>query len=409
MQAAAARPFQLLASDGPKSFTARVLAKIARHLQPQTPNMLVATSDASGVDFTEPAPWAEHPWEVTHPHPHLAWIMSPPGKESGGHQNLFRFIDFAEKAGYRCSILLYTANGPQASITEVRSMLASTDAYPEINASIAIYDSETGVGPGVDAIVATGWETAYPAFADHSLARRLYFVQDFEPSFYPTGSESLFAENTYRFGFFGITAGGWLASKLHNEYGMQTEKFDFAVDPTIYNLTNREPRTEAFFYARPVTARRAFDFGITALTDFARLKPDVTINLAGWNVSNWHVPFKYRNLASLEITELNPLYNRCAVGLVLSLTNMSLLPLELMASGVAPVVNDGPNNRMVSDNPYIEFVPPSPLAIARRMAEVVDRPDAVERSIAMSASASSRDWNASGVQFVSALDKALRG
>ena len=41
--------------------------------------------------------------------------------------------------------------------------------------------------------------------------------------------------------------------------------------------------------------------------------------------------------ATMQITELNEIYNQCAVGLVLSLTNMSLLPLELLASGVIPV------------------------------------------------------------------------
>jgi O-antigen biosynthesis protein len=83
------------------------------------------------------------------------------------------------------------------------------------------------------------------------------------------------------------------------------------------------------------------------------------------------------------------------------------LPLELMASGVTPVVNDGPNNRMVSDNPYIEFVPTSPAAIARKLAEVLARPDSVERSIAMSESVGQATWEDSGRQFVSAFERAM--
>jgi glycosyltransferase involved in cell wall biosynthesis len=244
---------------------------------------------------------------------------------------------------------------------------------------------------------------------DPSGARRFYFVQDFEPGFYPVGTESVLAENTYRFGFHGITAGGWLSHKLSMEYGMVTDHFDFAVDKARYNVTNLERRDEVFFYARPVTPRRAFEFGLLVLADFAALKPDVRINLAGWDISNWDVPFPHRNLASLQISELNAVYNRCAVGLVMSLSNMSLLPLELMASGVAPVVNDAPNNRLVSDNPYIEYVPLSPLAIARRMVEIIDRPDVVERSIAMSDSLANIDWRDSGDQFIAAFERAMRG
>jgi hypothetical protein len=46
-------------------------------------------------------------------------------------------------------------------------------------------------------------------------------VQDFEPYFEPVGSYSTFAENTYRFGFHGITLGEWLSKKLTNEYGYE--------------------------------------------------------------------------------------------------------------------------------------------------------------------------------------------
>jgi hypothetical protein len=373
------------------------------------PTMLVATEDAARVDWTTPASQLESPIVVESGQLDIAWIMSPPGKESGGHQNLFRFIDFAEQAGHRCTIYLYTSHGGQVSIPEVKAMLASTDAYPHLAADIRMYDRDRGVHSGTQALFATGWETAYPAYLDHSLARRFYFVQDYESSFYPLGSESMLAENTYRFGFHGITAGGWLAHKLHTEFGMATDHFDFAVDTNRYNVINRERRNEIFFYARPVTPRRAFEFGVLALKDFAALKPEVTINMAGWDISNWVIPFAHKNLASLEISELNGIYNRCAAGLVLSLSNMSLLPLELMSSGTAPVVNDAPNNRMVSDNSYIEYVPASPLAIAHRLAEVIDRPDAVERSIAMSESVRTLDWKDSGNQFVAALERAMRG
>ncbi|MDQ1581474.1 MAG: hypothetical protein QOD05_2249 [Microbacteriaceae bacterium] len=371
--------------------------------------MLVAVDDAMDVDWTEPAPQLENPITVASGPIDIAWIMSPPGQVSGGHQNLFRFIDFAERAGHRCSIYLYHNAGGAVSIPDVKAMLASTAAYAKVNAEISVYDRSKGIGDTAQAIFATGWETAYPAFLDRSRARRFYFVQDYEPSFYALGSQSLFAENTYRFGFHGITAGGWLAHKLNSEYGMRTDHFDFAVDKQHYSVINTEPRNELFFYARPVTPRRAFEFGMIALADFAALKPDVTINLAGWDVSNWDVPFEYNNLASLDISQLNEIYNRCAAGLVMSLSNMSLLPLELLSSGVTPVVNDGPNNRMVSENPFIEYVPASPKAIARRLAAVYDRPDAVARSLAMSKSVADVNWHDSGEQFVNAFERGMRG
>jgi hypothetical protein len=403
------RPFWVLRKEGPRSFSARVAGRIHAKLTINKAVMLVATDDAARVDWTTPPPQLATPVKVKSGAVSIAWIMSPPGKESGGHQNLFRFIKIAEQAGHRCTIYLYSADSVPVNIDDVRSMLADTEAYPDIDADIRMYQPSTGAAAGTQAIFATGWETAYAAYLDPSHARRFYFVQDFEPSFYPLGTESLLAENTYRFGFHGITAGGWLSHKLSSEYGMATDHFDFAVDKSLYHVTNTERRNEIFFYARPVTPRRAFEFGILALTDFAKLKPDVAINLAGWDVSHWDIPFSYTNLASLELSKLNSVYNRCAAGLVMSLSNMSLLPLELMSSGVTPVVNDGPNNRMVSDNPNIEYVPASPMAIARRLAEVVERPDAVQRSLAMSESVATVDWSQSGDQFVAAFERAMRG
>ncbi|KQV25489.1 MULTISPECIES: hypothetical protein [unclassified Microcella] len=403
------RPFRILRDEGPREFASRVAAKAHTVLRKDRPVLLVDLEDAASVDWTEPGEQLRDPIRVSEGSIDIAWVMSTPGQGSGGHQNLFRFIRFAEEAGHRCTIYLYSALGAPVSIPDVRAMIRSSSGYADVDADIRLYRPEDGIHPEAQAIFATGWETAYPVFRDPSRARRFYFVQDFEPSFYALGSQSLLAENTYRFGFHGITAGGWLAHKLRDEYGMTTDAFDFAVDKVHYSVTNRERRNEVFFYARPVTERRAFEFGVLALADFAKMRPDVPINMAGWDVSNWELPFAYRNEAMLDVSELNALYNRCAAGLVMSLSNMSLLPLELMSSGVAPVVNDGPNNRMVSDNPHIEYVPASPMAIARRMVEIVDRPDQVERALAMSASVVDVNWADSGRQFVEAFERGMRG
>ena len=91
------------------------------------------------------------------------------------------------------------------------------------------------------------------------------------------------------------------------------------------------------------------------------------------------------------------------------MTNMSLLPLELLAAGVIPVVNDGDNNRMVSSNPFIEYTPASPRALADRLIAVVDRADLPEHARAAVASLGDDGWDASGVQFVSAFEGGMRG
>jgi glycosyltransferase involved in cell wall biosynthesis len=99
---------------------------------------------------------------------------------------------------------------------------------------------------------------------------------------------------------------------------------------------------------------------------------------------------------------INELLNRCAAGLVLSLTNLSLLPLELLAAGCIPVVNDGPNNREVFDNPYLRYVAPTPDLLAAALAEESDRAS-VSRAEQASASVSHLRWEDAGAQVESAL------
>ena len=386
-----------------------LLARVGERLTALTgkPPSLVHYDDALAVDWSRPHPAVVDPIRVGEGPLTVAWIMSPPGESSGGHQNLYRFIDYLERAGHRVKIYLYSVRNTSTA-AEIMAMTARSSSYPQLKASVEWYTG-AGVSADVDAIFATGWETAYPAFRDASSARRFYFVQDFEPYFYPVGSDYVLAENTYRFGFTGITAGGWLAGKLSREYGMPTSSFDFGADRNNYSLTNVERRAEVFFYARPVTERRGFELGVMALDLLARERPDLRINIAGWDVSRFGLPFVFNNLGSLAVAELNAVYNRCAAALVLSMTNMSLLPLELLASGVIPVVNDGPNNTEVSSNPFIEYAPASPRALADRMMAVVDRVDQPAHAHAASDSVADADWDASGAKFVSTFERAMRG
>ena len=357
--------------------------------------------DALMADYTKPlAKWPGS----TKKRLVLNWLMPPPGKGSGGHLNIFRFIKYLEDAGHDCRIYIYTQHAP-GKIDDIRNLMG--DSYPKLKASMEWIDSGDEMRSG-DGIFSTSWETAYASFNSSAKGKRFYFVQDFEPYFYPVGSISSLAENTYRFGFFGITAGNWLATKLRRDYGMETDYFDFGSDGSIYSFENKEQRKEIFFYARPYTERRGFEMGIMALELFHKKHPNYKINLAGWDVSDYDIPFPYNNLSTLEINELNALYNRCAAGLVMSLTNMSLLPLELLGSGTIPVVNDGENNVLVSNNPFIAYSANNPVALAAELSKVVERDDPVDYAQKAAKSVNAVSWEKSGEKFVKIVEREVR-
>lgn len=362
----------------------------------------VKYKDVAAADFSSPLPT----WKGSNRTSlRITWVMPPPGKGSGGHINIFRFIKFAEEAGHTCRIYLY-ADGGSAPIAAIRDQMG--DSYPEtqaVNTMEWLNDQEI---EDMDALFATSWETAYATYNSKARGKRFYFIQDFEPHFFPIGSMHAFAENTYRFGFYGITAGNWLATKLRNEYQMATESFDFGADKSLYRLTNLGSRKEIFFYARPYTARRGFEMGIVALDIFHKKHPEYTINLVGWDVSEYKIPFPYVNLKTLEVGELSDLYNRCAAGLVMSMTNMSLLPLEMLASGTIPVVNDGENNRQVSDNPYIAYSPNDPMSLANTLSAVVSKQNLPKYATQASKSVADDLWQQSGMKFITILEREVR-
>lgn len=403
--------YSALRFEGIKSAAWRVLRYGADRFNPfrASPAASVFANDVLSVDWTVSRDFNSGKIPKPQGGYNIAWLISPPGRTSGGHQNAFRFMDFLEKKGHKLTIYFYsTSKYPAVSIKEIQNMFSQSNAYPNLKAQYKIYSPDTGISGEIDAIFSSDWQTAYAAFRYEGNAKRFYFAQDFEPAFYPWGSDYVLAENTYKFGFHGFTAGQWLSKKLTNDYHMSSDFYDYAVDKSHYRLTNFEPRNEVLFYARPPTPRRATEFGLLVLAELKKIRPDITVNIVGWDMSGFDVPFDYVNHKALDISELNEIYNKCAAGLVLSLTNMSLLPMEIMSCGVVPVVNDAPNTREVLHNPHIEFVPMSPPALVQKIISIVDRKDAVDYAKVIAKSVIDTNWSDPGEQFIEKFDLAMK-
>jgi hypothetical protein len=103
------------------------------------------------------------------------------------------------------------------------------------------------------------------------------------------------------------------------------------------------------------------------------------------------------------------LYNRSIAGLVLSATNVSLVPHEMLAAGCVPVVNDAEHNRVVLDNPHVAYAAATPFELAARLCELVERP-AAERQAAVEAAAASvrgSSWDEAGAAVVRIVEQVV--
>lgn len=324
----------------------------------------------------------------------IGWVLSPISIGSGGQHTIARFAKSLQERGHNVTFFIYE------SISQQPADYSHQLLKEHFDIDVRCLPMRQADKEDIDVLFATGWETAYPVFNMKNPAHKMYFVQDFEPLFYGMGSKAVLAENTYRFGFYGITAGRWLTKKV-GEYGMKADFFDFGADLDIYRPTGKTSKKKQIcFYARPVTERRAFEIGVLTLAKFHQIHPDYNIVFFGWDVSDYDIPFPYENRGIVSPVELSSIYHDSQACLVLSLTNASLLPLELLAAGCVPVMNDGENNRLViGENSDIVYTLDSPIELAKGLDEVVSDPDIEARCQRISKSAESSSWDASYEKF----------
>lgn len=306
----------------------------------------------------------------------LNWIIPEMGIGSGGHINIFRFVSHLQKMGFQNRIYLSQKVNlhTDAALRDFLRTYYDLDVE-QIEVHVDIQKMKFAHGT-----IATAWNTAYNLRDFNNTISKFYFVQDFEPLFFPVGSDYIFAENTYKMGFRGITAGDWLKNKLHDEYGMQTESFLFSYDHDLYQPgTKRDDQKRIFFYARPVTPRRDFELGLLALECVTKEMPEVEIVFAGWDVSGYNIPFKHQNLGSVKLDKLSDLYAQCDLCLVLSNTNLSLLPLEIMASNSVAVCTVGDNSSWLVNEENSVMVGFEPNEIAETLVYYLKNPDELEK------------------------------
>ncbi|WP_018604634.1 glycosyltransferase [Uliginosibacterium gangwonense] len=308
----------------------------------------------------------------------INWFIPAVGKGSGGHLNILRFIKYLEDKGYENRIIIVGEPKPTSAVSAKKEI---EQWFFPLKASVYVgLNADT---PAAYFAMATSWRTAYYVRRFQACKEKCYFVQDFEPWFYPAGTDAILAENTYRFGFFAFTAGSWLAKKLNQDYGMRTRALGFSYDRSLYHpmpeLRGQDKFRRVMFYARPPTARRAFELGILVLREVWRLMPEMRVVLAGWDVKDYDIPFPCEHLGLVEINQLPQLYGRCDAALVLSCSNLSLLPLELMACGVPVISNRAPYTQWLLNEENSMLAEPNIESLAQAVLQVINSPILADR------------------------------
>nr|WP_189350231.1 glycosyltransferase [Mesorhizobium sp. M1E.F.Ca.ET.045.02.1.1] len=100
---------------------------------------------------------------------------------------------------------------------------------------------------------------------------------------------------------------------------------------------------------------------------------------AGWDVSGYEIPFHHLNAGTLAVSSLPDLYSQCDVALILSSTNLSLLPLEMAACGCPLVINRGANASWLLPEEEAYYCDMDVDSIAARLMEALEDPEGAAR------------------------------
>ena len=299
----------------------------------------------------------------------ITWVIPDFIAGNGGHMNIFRMASHLDREGHDVTLLVIHPSYHGSS----------SSAKKTINGAFLDFRGEVILAGGIlpelrgDALIATDWSTCYAARAMSGFRRKFYFVQDHESEFYPTGAESLLAEQTYSMGFDCLSNGEWLHHLMQERYDCWSTLWHQSHDRDVYFATPdaSRSRNRIAFYVRQVTPRRAVELGLIALEILAGRGVDFEVDFFGWDLGKAETTYRCHTHGVLDGKSLGDLYRSSAIGMVFSATNHSIINKEMMACGLPVLDLDVPSVKAVFPRDVIATAPPQPEAIADKLQELL--------------------------------------
>ena len=337
----------------------------------------------------------------------IAMVIPSFRRGSGGHNTLLQILTRLEQRGHTCSLWLHDFTDQHFSEwnavvrDDVRKFFAPLrgPVYKGFDA-----------WQGADVAIATGWQTVAPTLLLDNCRARAYVVNDHEPEFYPTSTDFLLAQDSYRYGLHCIAASPWLRDLLIERYGVSADAFELGVEHRTYRPQAIARRDDTVvYYARHTTPRRAVPMGMMALQELRRRHPEVRVVLFG-DPTMIKSTFDYEHLGILSPEQLSSLYSEATVGLCLSLTNFSLMPKEMLACGLPCVELAGVSAESIfGPAGPLELAPLEPVAIADAIERLLVSPELRERrSLEGVELVASHTWERATAEVEAGLRHALR-
>lgn len=302
---------------------------------------------------------------------------------SGGITSVLRLGTYLMEFGYDVDYIDITGQSISMLSSNARSNLASYKGD--------IISLETVNKRIYHVVIATNWHTAYYVNR-FAYSYKMYFVQDYEPYFFKLNERYLLAKLTYEHGLHIVSLGKWNIEQIKRECNTSSllDHVSFPYEPKEYRVdTNRDytaylkkKKIKMAVYTKEEGKRipNILQFLLKqASEEMAKNGIELQVNFFGLKKS--YKPVVGNNLGKLNRSQLLELYQNSDFGMVASMTNISLVPYEMITAGL-PVIEfkDGSFKTYFKAESAI-LVDYNYITLVRKLLEAIENPHYISKMI----------------------------
>lgn len=273
----------------------------------------------------------------------------------GGQTSILRLGTKLARMGFSVGYAVYKPQGKKEMELCAKSNLA--DFRGLLFTDAELFRMLSGKKKCADIVVASSWDTV--SFAKRLPGYKMYFVQDYEPYFYSFGELFLMAKKTYEQGLHMVSLGPWNKKMIGRECKpcSPVDVIDFPYEAAEY------PRRKRDFNAyrgkkeiRLAVYLKYYGKRLPCLIPAMLMQAKETLAKKGiclavsyfGEAESFSAPGG-KNLGMLDKDGLRELYYRSDFGMVASMSNISLVPYEMLSAGL-PLIE-------FEDGTFPEFFP----------------------------------------------------
>ena len=328
----------------------------------------------------------------------------------GGLTSVLRIANVLSKLDITIHFCSYESDDCKKQINNAKKNLSEYDCK-YISTDIALKNQ-------YDFIIATNWISLY--YSKKFSGFHVYFIQDYEPLFYPYGDRYFLAKKSLFFGEKIISLGKWNLEEIKRNslnLNINCETIDFPFEKHEYPFIKRDFNTIkssrrirlAVYIKREQKRMPSLIMAILNVVYENLLKHNIVLEINYFGL-NYRENVKYgKNRGRLTKQEIKKLYYQCDLGMVASMTNISLVPYEMISSGL-PIIefNEGSFKSFLGEESAI-LVDFNPYQIADILVKIVDNPNNLTHLVNIAYSKiENLSWNKTAIQFYHILKKIVQ-